>query len=134
ATGGVPSFAPLANLGNGWNTLTKLVLGDFTGDGKVDIAGWTAGSADQLWVIPNTTSGTTLSRGQSIPMSTGWASITSYLVADYDGDGKTDLLGVQGDDQMFTWRGTHSGGTPGFTALTSLGTAWSTISHIPTAQ
>ncbi|NAS25852.1 hypothetical protein GT755_29740 [Herbidospora sp. NEAU-GS84] len=134
ASGGVPSFAPLANLGTGWSTLTKLVLGDFTGDGKVDIAGWTAWNADQLYVVPNTSSGTTLSRGQSVPMSTGWSSITSYLVADYDGDGKTDLLGVQGTDQMLIWRGTHSGGTPGFTALTSLGTGWNTVGHIPTAQ
>ncbi|GES24406.1 hypothetical protein Aple_073050 [Acrocarpospora pleiomorpha] len=129
----VPSFYPYADLGTQWSTLSKIVIGDFTADGKVDIAGVNAATGDQFWVVPNTSTPGAPARGQSIPVSDGWKTVTTFLVADYDRDGKTDLLGLNGTDQMLAWR---SKGTavPSFDPYTDLGTQWSTISHIPTAQ
>ncbi|WP_066370011.1 FG-GAP repeat domain-containing protein [Herbidospora mongoliensis] len=134
ASGNTPSFAPYADLGSAWSTLTKIVIGDFTGDGKVDLAGFNAGSADAFWVVPNTSTAGNLSRGASFQVSTGWQTVTEFLVADYDKDGKTDLLGLNGTDQMLAWRNSPAGGRPVFAPFTGLGAGWSTIGHIPTAQ
>ncbi|GAA1021779.1 hypothetical protein Aple_073060 [Acrocarpospora pleiomorpha] len=129
----VPSFDQYVDLGTQWSTLSKIVIADFTGDGKVDIAGVDAGTGDQFWVVPNTSTFGTPARGQSMLISTGWKTVTTFLVTDYDRDGKTDLLGLNGTDQMLAWR---SKGTavPSFEPYADLGTQWSTISHIPTAQ
>ncbi|MFI6457289.1 hypothetical protein ACIBF6_37745, partial [Streptosporangium amethystogenes] len=100
----------------------------------VDVAGWDAVSADQFWVVPNTSSVGNLSRGNSFHVSDGWKTVTSYLVADYDADGKTDLLGLNGNDQLFAWRSTATGGVPSFAPYSYLGNQWSTFGHMPTKQ
>ncbi|MEO3863332.1 VCBS repeat-containing protein [Acrocarpospora sp. B8E8] len=107
-------------------------LVDFDGDGKPDFLGLGA-AGDDMWFIPNTSAPGAPARGQSVPMSTGWKTVTKYWLTDYDGDGKTDVLGLNGTDQMLAWR---SKGTavPSFEQYVSLGTLWSTFSHIPTAQ
>jgi hypothetical protein len=133
-SGGVPSFAPLVSLGTAWNTLTDLIVGDFTGDGKPDIAGRDAVSSDQLWVVPNTSVVGSPSRGQSVHVSDGWGTVSPYLAADFDGDGKTDLLGFNGADSLLAWRGVPANGTPAFAAYAQLGTGWHTIGHILTQQ
>ncbi|WP_204044625.1 FG-GAP repeat domain-containing protein, partial [Acrocarpospora phusangensis] len=101
-------------------------LTDFDGDGKPDILGLGA-SGDDLWLIPNTSSSGSPSRGQSIPLSAGWRTITKYWLADYDGDGRTDILGTQNPDKLFVWRNISTPGNPSIAPLVSLGTAWNTL-------
>ena len=117
----------LQSLGTGWSTVVDPVFGDFTGDGKVDIAAWDAATHDSLWVIPNTSQGQTLSRGNSIRVGGGWRTVRTISSVDWDGDGKRDLVGLNGTDQLLVWRNTSSNGVPSFGAPQSLGTAWSTV-------
>jgi hypothetical protein len=121
STPGHPSVADLVSLGTSWKTLTGFVLGDFTGDGKVDIAGWTAGTRTDLWIIPNTSTPGSPLRGQSIDYSNGWQTVTDVWATDYDGDGLTDLVGVDTGHNVMTWRNTAANGTPSFTGFTGLG-------------
>ncbi|MEU9891213.1 FG-GAP-like repeat-containing protein [Sphaerisporangium sp. NPDC051011] len=130
---GQPSVNAPVSLGTQWSTLSEIVIGDFTGDGEADIAGVDAGSGDQFWVVPNTSTVGAPARGQSMLISSGWKTVTRFWVTDYDGDGKTDLLGLNGTDQMFVWRNKGTA-VPSFDPYVSLGTLWSTFSHIPTAQ
>ncbi|MEU6425987.1 VCBS repeat-containing protein, partial [Microbispora sp. NPDC046973] len=109
-------------------------IADFTADGKPDIAGVDTASGNQFWIIPNTSTPGNPSRGQSIHLSDGWKTVTTFMTADYDSDGKTDLLGLNGTDQLLVWRNTTTGATPSLAPYTSLGDQWSTFSHIPTAQ
>jgi hypothetical protein len=132
---GTPALAPFASLGDsGWSTLTKLRIADLTGDGKPDVIGWNAGAVDELWVVPNTSTPGSPSRGQSIHVSVGWQTVITYLVGDYDGDGKQDLLGLNGPDQLLIWRGTSANNTPALAPFVSLGSAWSSFGKMPTAQ
>ncbi|MEU6425988.1 VCBS repeat-containing protein, partial [Microbispora sp. NPDC046973] len=70
-------------------------LVDFDGDGRTDVLGLGVGGND-LWMVPGTSTPGNPSRGQSIHLSDGWKTVTRYWVADYDSDGKTDLLGLNG--------------------------------------
>ncbi|MER5628839.1 hypothetical protein ABT061_48285, partial [Streptosporangium sp. NPDC002544] len=60
--------------------------------------------------------------------------VTNVWVADWDADGKTDLLGLNGNDQLFAWRNQPASGSPVFSPYASLGAQWSTFGRIPTAQ
>ncbi|HCT75353.1 MAG TPA: hypothetical protein DGG94_07115 [Micromonosporaceae bacterium] len=127
---GRPSFASRGViLGSGWGTLEKLLAVDLTGDGRVDIAGWKAGSNDELWVIPNTSTPGNPSRGPSIHVSNGWHTVKKVWLADYDGDGKVDIMG-RAFDHLYVWRNTSAGGQPSLAPLTDLGTGWNAIGKI----
>ncbi|MCP3803052.1 FG-GAP-like repeat-containing protein [Allokutzneria sp. A3M-2-11 16] len=130
---GKPSFGRFVHLSAGWNALERLVFADFTGDGFVDVGGWNTGSRDQFWVVPNNSRPGVPGRGPSIHVSNGWHTIDTYLVADYDGDGKADLLGRGGDD-LVAWRNTGSGGRPSFAPLSRLGSGWNAIGVLVVAD
>ncbi len=100
------------------------MLGDFTGDGRPDIAGWATPNADSLWVIPNTSTPHSPSRGTSMHIPDGWQTVTSLWVADYDGDGEPDLLGLDSTTSLLIWRNVSASGTPAFAPYASLGTGW----------
>lgn len=86
------TFAPAAFLGNGPppSTYFGLDLGDFNGDGKVDIVGVNYGysSGDVVFFMGNG-DGTFQSPTSSSTLSTGPGSVAA---ADFDGDGKLDVL------------------------------------------
>jgi hypothetical protein len=117
------------SLGLGWSVFNKLIPGDFNGDGKPDIAGVT-NDGDQVWIVPNTSSGSTLSRGTSSYLSSGWKTISTFMAGDYDHDGTTDFVG-RDPDQLFVWRVTYNG-TYHISSGVSLGLGWSTISAFVT--
>jgi Trypsin/FG-GAP-like repeat len=80
---------------SGWNGLTNLTAGDFTGDGRADIGGVET-STGKLWLYPNTGRtglsllGTRIEIGRS-----GWNGLTNLTAADFTGDGKADISGVE---------------------------------------
>jgi RHS repeat-associated protein len=81
-----------AQLGTGDNTNPWVWLGDFNGDGKTDIASYVTGyGGKKLHMNLSTGTGFTVSDPQAISYATG----TPFLVADFTGDGKTDVIGVK---------------------------------------
>ncbi|MGW1616921.1 FG-GAP repeat domain-containing protein, partial [Streptomyces sp. NPDC002285] len=67
------------------------VLGDFNGDGKVDFSG-VAGS--DLWIHRNNSTPGNISFAWSgAPVSSGWHTVSKFMVSDIDRDGKDDIIG-----------------------------------------
>ncbi|MFI6458733.1 FG-GAP repeat domain-containing protein, partial [Streptosporangium amethystogenes] len=110
---------------------TRLV--DFDGDGKSDVLGLGT-SGDDMWLVPNTSTPGSLTRGASIHLSDGWKTVTRYWLADYDGDGRSDVLGLNGNDQLFVWRNISTPGNPSLAAYVSLGSQWSTLTKLVIAD
>ncbi|GHJ47379.1 hypothetical protein Cs7R123_47210 [Catellatospora sp. TT07R-123] len=102
-------------------------LGDFNGDGKKDVAALNL-SGDGLWIHRNTSTPghPSLAAGQSV--STGWGVVSDLMVADYDGDGKDDIVG-RFNGTLAVWRSTSTATTFSFT-YKSLGTGWDAYSRI----
>ena len=70
-----------------------LVIGDFNGDGKLDIAATTYGNQNVVYVLPGNGDGTF---GVPLQTPTSYAPYT-LAAGDFDGDGKTDLLVTNAD-------------------------------------
>lgn len=106
--------------------LAKVPSGDFDGDGRADLVGYST-SGDELWWIPNTTAGAGKpSRGSSLRVTTGWRTISDQFFTDYNGDGKADVVGRAGN-QLWVWVSTSSVGAPANSGGYVLNTAWNTI-------
>ncbi len=90
--GGTRGYSPFARvqIGNGWNGLTFAGLADYDNDGKVDIV-VRDNSTAKLWLYPGPGA-----RGYSpfarVEIGNGWSAMTFAGVADYDKDGKADIV------------------------------------------
>jgi Concanavalin A-like lectin/glucanases superfamily/FG-GAP-like repeat len=107
STPGNVAFAAYVGLGNDWASVTQLMTGDFNGDRKTDIAALSL-DGNTMYIIPNTSANGTLSRGPRVTLGTGWASVSTIMTVDYDGDGITDFVGKAGNDG-YAWRMTYDG-------------------------
>jgi hypothetical protein len=65
-----------------------VALGDFNGDGKLDVAVTNGGTYDIVSILPGTGSGTLKA---AVPFGTNYGP-AGIAVADFDGDGKLDLV------------------------------------------
>lgn len=84
STGARPSIAPVMS------QLTLSGYGDFTGDGRSDVVGFSSGRNDGgFTVYPGTGTGVT---GQYYFHGAGWNMYNAVLRADFDGDGRQDLI------------------------------------------
>ncbi|MEV7670265.1 FG-GAP-like repeat-containing protein [Streptomyces sp. NPDC088752] len=105
------TFSAAKDLTGGWQNYSQTVAGDFTGDGKADIMARYEGPADEdvppntlrLWV--NRGDGTF---GAARNVTGGW-NFTQTAAADFDGNGKTDLIAKDADGNLKIWAGRGDG-------------------------
>jgi hypothetical protein len=121
-------FAAAQILGIGWNAIgTMLPLADYTGDGLPDFAGLDR-TGDNLFVHRNTSTPGHPAKAPGGLVSSGWATITGFLAADLDGDGKADLVGRQPLwDTLYAWRSTSTPNRISFAPYLGLGVGWNAI-------
>ncbi|GIG60388.1 hypothetical protein Lfu02_47600 [Longispora fulva] len=114
------------NLGAGWATMNSLMVADFNGDGKPDVL---ARQNDHLYVWLNTSTAGQPSVAGATDLGTGWTSENSLMAADFNGDGKADIIARLADN-LYAWT---SNGT-GLSTPTNLGNGWTTMNALMTGD
>src|SRR5262249_42292073 len=93
------------------------VVGDFTGDGRTDLAQYDPATA-RWWVTTPTTGGTMTRLWAQFPTVTGWQKV---VVGDFNGDGKADIASLNFDGSW--WVGLSTGSSFNISYWGQLGTA-----------
>ncbi|GAA0795097.1 FG-GAP-like repeat-containing protein [Spirilliplanes yamanashiensis] len=98
-------------VGSGWTqtNVPRIVLGDFTGDGKTDIMRNMANGDLIAWRSSGSFSTTAaLFPGPSRKVGSGWttAAVVRILTGDFDGDGRTDIGANYADGNLRVWSST----------------------------
>jgi hypothetical protein len=121
------SLMPYTNLGSGNATVSQYLFGDFDGNGRPDIAAYSP-DRDSLFFSRNTSTPGNPSKGFGEYYSTGWKTVDHKMVADWDGDGKDDIIGRNGDD-LYVWRSTSTSTGWSLMPFVNLGSGNSTVSQ-----
>jgi hypothetical protein len=100
-----PSTEPRAQIGNGWTGHTILGIGDWDKDGNTDVVTRRNGPEAQLMLYPG--QGV---RGYSViepvPLGITLATVIPVGMADWDGDGNLDIIGMMGVSRdLMLWPG-----------------------------
>ncbi|WP_406459063.1 VCBS repeat-containing protein [Streptomyces sp. NBC_00876] len=101
-------FATKLKVGTGWNTYNKIVgAGDLTGDGLADVVARTSGGTLYLYKGTGNASAPLKARVQ---IGTGFNIYKKFAApGDINGDGKADLLGVDGKGDVYRYTSTGTG-------------------------
>lgn len=128
---GTSTFGARSQVGRGWNGYRVIGLTDLHGTGAPGILA--IDSAGNMWYYPNT-GGTGLGTfGARSQVGSGWTGYTAD-VADINGDGSPDLLGVDGSGNMFVYPNTGGTGTSTFGARSQVGSSFSGYQAIDAGQ
>lgn len=85
----------------GWGDSVKWASGDFTGDGRTDLAAaWNNNGSTTLTLRASTGNGFRMEHW--LPNAGGWVNTTAYLPGDFDRDGRMDLAAVWNDGNYTT--------------------------------
>jgi hypothetical protein len=98
--------------------MPRTITGDITGDGRTDLIGQNAAGELRAWASTGDLSadGRLLSgAGSGVLVGTGWrqTQVESIVTADFDGDGRSDILGRYADGRLRAWRSTGDLSAPG---------------------
>ncbi|MEU4625057.1 VCBS repeat-containing protein, partial [Actinoplanes sp. NPDC023801] len=125
------AFAGFVSIGAGFGVFREILpFADFNGDGKPDFAGVAGGD---LWMHRNvSTPGTISFAASGAAVSGGWGTVSRFAAADADVDGKADVVGYNGGDQLMIWRSTGTATSFNFAGYAAFGTTWSNFNRLLT--
>jgi Zn-dependent metalloprotease len=113
-------------IGAGWGGFVKVFSpGDFSGDGIPDILA-IKGNGEMYLYRGNGLGGFS---GSGTRIGRGWGVFVKLLSAgDFNGDGKSDVLGIKSNGQLYLYRGNGLGGFAGIG--TKIGAGWSVFGEV----
>ncbi|GGP33150.1 FG-GAP-like repeat-containing protein [Streptomyces melanogenes] len=134
AVNGNSTLGQRVKIGSGWNTMTNVTVGDFTGDGKADVLA-TESAAGDLYLYPGTGAVNGMGTlGDRVKIGSGWSGMRDVARIDVNKDGKADVVAVEtGTGNLYAYPGT--GAVNGMNTLgerVQIGTGWGAMSQIVT--
>ena len=93
--------------GGGWGGFKQIVAGDFQGKGTIDIAGIDANNDLKLYV--NNGHGQLSDGGYMWPKGGGWGGFKEIVAGDFNGDGITDIAGIDANHDLKGYLGAGDG-------------------------
>ncbi len=86
------TFGPSTIIQSAALLVSPVIAGDFTGDGKLDLVGYSSGRAPIIVTVPGNGDGTFNTEIQTNISSTNYVDGSSLSAADFNKDGKPDLM------------------------------------------
>jgi hypothetical protein len=123
---GTGGWLPRVRIGTGWQGMNLIeTVGDFNGDGKLDVIARQASTGDLLLYRGNGKGGWL----GSVRIGTGWQSMNVIFgPGDFNGDGRVDVLARQtSTGDLLLYRGN---GTGGWLSRVRVGTGWQGMNAI----
>ncbi|MGK5684221.1 FG-GAP-like repeat-containing protein [Actinoplanes sp. URMC 104] len=116
-------------VGTGWDQFNHIFpVGDFTGDGRLDVAGRNA--AGEIRLYRSNGNGGWISSTPTV-IGTGWGSFTSiFSPGDFNGDGFTDVIARNTAGELKLYRGNGKGSWIDPSSNITVGTGWNQFNLI----
>ncbi|GAA2850831.1 hypothetical protein Acy02nite_34180 [Actinoplanes cyaneus] len=124
--GAATPYGPNRVVGAGWQSFTTIRVADVTGDNKGDIVA--VRNDGTLWLYPHGgDNNAPYSSGQLV--GSGWADFRSVSVADANGDGKADILGVASDGSLVLYAHGGDNSAP-YSSGRTVGSGWAGFTQV----
>jgi hypothetical protein len=117
---GTGTWGPSTYAGYGWN-FAHVLAGDVDGDGRADLVA--IDGDGKMFVYLNKGGSGTSTWGPSTYAGYGW-NFAHVLAGDVDGDGRADLVAVDGDGKMFVYLNKGGSGTSTWGPSAYAGYGW----------
>ncbi|OAR25080.1 hypothetical protein A8W25_28580 [Streptomyces sp. ERV7] len=134
AVNGSGTLGSRVKIGSGWNSMTNVTVGDYTGDGKADVLA-TESAAGDLYLYPGSGSVKGMSTlGDRVKIGSGWSGMHDVARIDVNKDGKADAVAVEtGTGNLYAYPGTGSlNGMNTLGERVQIGSGWNAMSQIVT--
>ncbi|UNO41739.1 VCBS repeat-containing protein [Streptomyces sp. MST-110588] len=130
-TGSIGGGSTRKRIGTNWDSMQNLVAGDFNEDGKTDIIA-TETESGELFFYAGDGAGNIGGESTRKRIGTNWDSMQSLTAGDFNGDGKTDVIGVEKGDEgkLFLYAGDGTGSIGGGGNRKQLGSNWTSMREL----
>jgi GH25 family lysozyme M1 (1,4-beta-N-acetylmuramidase) len=126
--------APIQIGSSGWGVFTKLVVGDFSGDGQADILATRPDGS--MWLYPGLPHSAAQNNWFGQPVLAGsdnWSGYSDLASSgDSNGDGRADIIARKPDGSLwfFGGNGVMSASNPGYGTSTQIGSGWNMFASV----